>query len=137
MARYCLSLRGPIEFEKGTTVAQKINVTLVDDIDGGEASETVEFALDGTRYEIDLSAGNAQGLRDALAQYVAAARRAGRGGSTGTTSTGGRRTRRGSASMDRSQVQHVRQWARDTGLKVSERGRISADILEKYQAAHS
>ncbi|HVF19823.1 MAG TPA: Lsr2 family protein [Mycobacteriales bacterium] len=117
-------------------MAQKINVTLVDDIDGGEAAETVEFALDGTRYEIDLSAQNAQGLRDALAQYVAAARRAGRGAGAPSSSSNGRRSRRGSTSMDRSQVQHVRQWARDNGLKVSERGRISADILEKYQAAH-
>ena len=118
-------------------MAQKINVTLVDDIDGGEAAETVEFALDGTRYEIDLSAQNAQSLRDALAQYVAAARRAGRGGSGAPSAGGSRRSgRRGSASMDKSQVQHIRQWARDNGLKVSERGRISADILEKYQAAH-
>ena len=117
-------------------MAQKINVTLVDDIDGGEAAETVEFALDGTRYEIDLSAQNAQALRDALAQYVAAARRAGRGSSAPSSSGGRRSGRRGSTSMDKSQVQHIRQWARDNGLKVSERGRISADILEKYQAAH-
>ena len=119
-------------------MAQKINVTLVDDIDGGEAAETVEFALDGTRYEIDLSAQNAQGLRDALAQYVAAARRAGRGSGTSAATSGGRRSgRRGSTSMDKSQVQHIRQWARDNGIKVSERGRIGGDVLEKYQAAHS
>ena len=116
-------------------MAQKINVTLVDDIDGGEAAETVEFALDGTRYEIDLSAGNAQALRDAFAPFVAAARRAGRGASA-PSSSGGSRRRRGSTSMDRSQVQHIRQWARDNGIKVSERGRIGADVLEKYQAAH-
>ncbi len=117
-------------------MAQKINVTLVDDIDGGEAAETVEFALDGTRYEIDLSAGNAQALRDAFAPFVAAARRAGRGASAPSSSGSGRRARRGSTSMDRSQVQHIRQWARDNGIKVSERGRIGADVLEKYQAAH-
>ena len=118
-------------------MAQKINVTLVDDIDGGEAAETVEFALDGSRYEIDLSAGNAQALRAAFAPYVAAARRAGRGGSSSAgPAGGGRRSGRRGTSMDRSQVQHIRQWARDNGVKVSERGRISADILEKYQAAH-
>jgi hypothetical protein len=121
---------------KAITMAQKINVTLVDDIDGGEAAETVEFALDGTRYEIDLSASNAQGLRDAFAPFVAAARRAGRGASAPSSSDGRRRGRRGSTSMDRSQVQHIRKWARDNDIKVSERGRISADVLEKYQAAH-
>ena len=118
-------------------MAQKINVTLVDDIDGGEAAETVEFSLDGTRYEIDLSSGNAQSLRDAFAPFVAAGRRAGRGTSpTGTSGPGRRAARRGGTGMDRTQVQHIRQWARDNGLKVSERGRISADILAKYQAAH-
>ncbi len=115
-------------------MAQRINVTLVDDIDGGDADETVEFALDGSAYEIDLSAGNAQKLRDALAAYVGSARRAGRGTGAATARKAG--GRRGSASMDRSQVQHVRQWARDNGLKVSERGRISADIQAKYQSAH-
>jgi len=115
-------------------MAQKINVTLVDDIDGGDADETVTFALDGTSYEIDLSAANAARLRDTFATYVGSARRAGRGsGAGGARKSAGRR---GGASLDRSQVQHVRQWARDNGLKVSERGRISADILAKYQAAH-
>ncbi|HVE99627.1 MAG TPA: Lsr2 family protein [Mycobacteriales bacterium] len=115
-------------------MAQRVNVTLVDDIDGGDAAETIEFALDGTAYEIDLSAPNAQALRDALAPYVGAARRAGRGSSGGGARRGGRR---GSGTLDRSQVQHIRQWARESGHQVSERGRISADILEKYQAAHS
>ena len=117
-------------------MAQKINVTLVDDIDGGDAAETVEFALDGTSYEIDLSERNAQTLRDSLATYIASARRAGRGG--GTSSGAARRSgrRAGGGTMDRSQVQHIRQWARDNGHQVSERGRISADILAKYQAAH-
>ncbi|HVE63396.1 MAG TPA: Lsr2 family protein [Mycobacteriales bacterium] len=116
-------------------MAQKINVTLVDDIDGGAADETVEFALDGASYEIDLSTANAARLRDAFATYVGSARRAGRGGGASTgRKSGGRRSP--GASMDKSQVQHVRQWARDNGLQVSERGRISAEIQAKYQAAH-
>ena len=118
-------------------MAQKTIVTLIDDIDGGEAAETVEFALDGTSYEIDLSERNAQALRDALAQYVGAARRAGRGGA-GTAGGGARRggRRSGGGAIDKSQVQHIRQWARENGITVSERGRISAEVLEKYQAAH-
>ena len=59
-------------------MAQKVQVLLVDDIDGGEASETVSFALDGNSYEIDLSGKNATKLRDAFAKYVGAARKVGR-----------------------------------------------------------
>ena len=57
-------------------VAQKIQTLFIDDIDGGEAEGTVRFGLDGTDYEIDLSAKNATALRKALAKYIDAARRA-------------------------------------------------------------
>ena len=113
-------------------MAQKINVELVDDLDGSKAEETVSFGLDGSSYEIDLSKKNAQQLRDTLAKYVGAGRRASRSGSGG-----GRGRRRGGAPTDRSQLSHIRQWAREQGLNVSERGRISAELMEKYQSAHS
>ena len=58
-------------------MAQKVNIVLVDDLDGSEAAETVSFGLDGTSYEIDLNDKNARGLRDALASYVGHARKAG------------------------------------------------------------
>src|SRR6516164_4814697 len=58
-------------------VAQKVQTLVVDDIDGSAAEGTVRFGLDGTDYEIDLNANNAQALRDALAPYVTAGRRAG------------------------------------------------------------
>jgi hypothetical protein len=66
-------------------VAQKIQVLLIDDLDGSKADGTVRFGLDDTEYEIDLTAGHAQALRDALSRYVQAARRAGaaRGGLPG------------------------------------------------------
>jgi hypothetical protein len=111
-------------------MAQKVQVLLVDDLDGGEATETVSFALDGTSYEIDLSRKNADELRDAFAKYVGAARKAGRsGGSSGGRSSG--RTR-GSAAMDRDQAAAIRSWAKKQGLKVSDRGRIPASIIEQY-----
>jgi len=115
-------------------MAQKVQVLLVDDVDGGEASETVSFAIDGTSYEIDLSARNAEQLRDAVAKYVGAARRAGRssGGSTGRSSSSGRSSRGGSAPMDRDQAAAIRSWAKKQGLKVSDRGRIPAKIIEQY-----
>ena len=114
-------------------MAQKVQVLLVDDLDGGEASETVKFGLDGMNYEIDLSDANAQGLRDALAGYVGKARKLGRG----TAGRGGAATRtRGtsSAASDREQNRAIREWAKRQGLEISDRGRISADIMERYQA---
>jgi hypothetical protein len=114
---------------KRTRMAQKVQVLLVDDLDGGEATETVSFALDGSSYEIDLSKKNADVLRDAFAKYVGAARKAGRsGGSSGRSSSRGR----GSTAMDRDQAAAIRSWAKKQGLKVSDRGRIPATIIEQY-----
>jgi Lsr2 len=107
-------------------MAQKVQVILVDDIDGGTAEETVSFALDGVRYELDLSRKNAGKLRDSLAPYVGSARRV----------TGRRGRGRGRAGGRGTDTSAIRQWARDQGLKVSDRGRVPADILDKYDAAH-
>jgi hypothetical protein len=109
-------------------VAQKVTVSLIDDLDGDKADETVEFGLDGKNYEIDLSSGNAGKLRDALADYVAAARRpGGRRRSGGAAAAAARRP-----AVDREQNQAIRDWARKRGMKVSDRGRIPADVLEAY-----
>jgi hypothetical protein len=113
-------------------VAQKVTVSLIDDLDGDKADETVEFGLDGKSYEIDLSTGNADKLRDALASYVAAARRPGGrrrsgGGAAAAATAAARRP-----SVDREQNQAIRDWARKRGMKVSDRGRIPADVLEAY-----
>jgi hypothetical protein len=106
-------------------VAQKVQVILVDDIDGGSATETVRFSLDGTSYAIDLSAKNADKLRDAFAPFVGAARKSGsRSRRTGRRSSGDGRTAQ------------IRAWAKSKNLNVNERGRIPADIVAKYDAAH-
>lgn len=111
-------------------MAQKTIVQLIDDLDQGAADETVSFGLDGTNYEIDLSAKNAAKLRDALANYVANARRAGRANNrTGTPARRGR-----SARGDREQTQAIREWGRKNGWKVGSKGRIPADLLEAYNA---
>ena len=112
-------------------MAQKHIVQLIDDIDGGEAAETVTFALDGSSYAIDLSSKNAAKLRDALALYVANARRSGRG--PGRPAGSGRRGR-GGARSDREQTQAIREWARKNGHKVGQKGRIPATVLEAYHA---
>ena len=110
-------------------MAQKVTVTLVDDLDGSTAEETVEFGLDGASYAIDLSGNNAGRLRDALEEYVEHARRAG-GRKRGTPRPPGRAPR--TASADREQNQAIREWARKQGMKVSDRGRIPAEVLEAY-----
>ena len=112
-------------------MAKKVQVTLVDDIDGSEAVETVGFALDGSSYEIDLSKANAAKLRDALSSYVANARRAGQ-----VRVAGAGRSGRATARADREQIQAVREWARRNGHKVSDRGRVPASVLDAYNAAH-
>ena len=111
-------------------MAQKVQVVLVDDLDGGPAEETVTFSLDGVAYEIDLSHDNAATLRDTLATYVGHARRLG-GGARRTSSRS--RTR---AAGDGPSPAAVREWARSQGIAVNERGRISADLQAKFQAAH-
>jgi hypothetical protein len=121
-------LPGNITSRKEYPVAQKVQVILVDDVDGGEATETVTFGLDGTSYEIDLSANNAAALRDSFAQWVGAARKAGR--SSARPSSRGR-----SAATDREQTQAIRAWARKQGHKVNDRGRIPADIVAAYNAS--
>lgn len=109
-------------------MAQKVNIILVDDLDGGEADETVTFGLDGTTYEIDLTDGNAAALREALSGYVGHARK---------VSGASRRGRKGSASASSSSnTKDVRDWARSQGMDVSERGRISGEIQQAYDAAH-
>jgi hypothetical protein len=97
---------------------------LVDDLDGGSADETVTFGLDGNAYEIDLSQANADRLREALAPFVAGARR--------ISGRKGRATPRSSGNSD---AAAIRAWAKQNGHAVSERGRVSAEIRAAYEAA--
>lgn len=108
-------------------MAQKVQVLLLDDLSGGEADETVTFALDGKTYEIDLNSENAKKLRSALEPYVKAGRRAG----------GGRGRGRGrSASSSSSQdTAKIRAWAKENGYEVNDRGRVPANIREAYEKA--
>jgi hypothetical protein len=114
-------------------MAQRVNVVLVDDIDGSDAAETVSFALDGVDYEIDLSDKHAAELRDAVALYVGHARRTGgrRKGSRRSGSGSG-----GSGSGGGTSAADIRAWARENGWEVPERGRVSAEVREAYAAAN-
>ena len=107
-------------------MAQKTQVILLDDLDGGSADETVTFGLDGTSYEIDLNSANAAALRDSLAPYVASGRR------VGGRSSGGRGRKRAGDNR----TPEIRAWAREHGHKVNERGRIPASVVEAWEKAH-
>jgi hypothetical protein len=112
-------------------MAQRVNVVLVDDLDGGDAAETVTFALDGVDYEIDLSDKHAGELREALALYVGHARR-----SAGRRRGSVRRTRAAGSAQGGASAAEIREWARENGWDVPERGRVSAEVREAYTAAH-
>ena len=104
---------------------------LIDDIDGGDADETITFALDGTQYEIDLSKKNAAKMRDGLARYIDAGACIGRGASTARATAG---RGRGPAKADRDQNRAIREWAQTKGLDVSDCGRIKQEIVDRYNA---
>jgi hypothetical protein len=112
-------------------VARVTQVSLVDDIDGSVASSTVGFSLDGKTYELDLSDKNAGKLRTALAPFVASARRS---GGRARRSAGGPTMARRPA-VDRERTTAIREWAREQGHKVADRGRIPASVVEAYEKA--
>jgi hypothetical protein len=107
-------------------MASRTITELIADTDGKKADETVTFGLDGRTYEIDLTTGNVKSLRDTLAPYVSVASR------------GGGRSRRsggGTTTWDPAESQAIREWALASGYEVSDRGRISAEIVEAYDNA--
>ncbi|HZA11787.1 Lsr2 family protein [Mycobacterium sp.] len=109
-------------------MAQKVTVAFVDDLDGKPAAETVTFALDGVRYEIDLSSKNAKKIRGDLKPWIDAGRRTGEA----------RRRRSGRAGRsrgDQNELAAVREWARRSGYKIGHRGRIPADVVNAYRTA--
>ncbi len=112
-------------------MVQKTQVILVDDIDGSEADETVTFALDGVSYEIDLTSAHATEFRDAFASWIGHARKQQARAGGRATGGGARRGR-----TDKEQLSKIREWARENGYTVSDRGRIPGNVLEAFQAAH-
>lgn len=106
-------------------MAQRRIVELIDDLDETliEDGGTQTFTLNGTAYEIDLTSANAEKLRAALAPFIAAGRR--------VRQTPTQR----SSSRPNEDLNAIRQWARENGHTVSDRGRIAADIVAAYRAA--
>jgi hypothetical protein len=108
-------------------MAQKIQTLFIDDIDGGDAEGTVRFALDGNEFEIDLNGKHSNELRSTLDKYISHARRVG----SAPRRSGARGVRKPS-SVD---TVAVRTWARQQGIEIKERGRVPANVVERYQAA--
>ncbi len=112
-------------------VAQQVITKSIDDLDGSEASGSVEFALDGREYEIDLSDDNAAKLREALAPFVAAGRPAGRSGRSRLASPSPRRS---SSGRSRQEMAEMRTWLREHGYQVSARGRIPNEFMQAWES---
>ena len=116
-------------------MAQKVVVELVDDLDGTASADinTVTFSLDGASYEIDLNENNAERLRESLARYLGAARRTG-GRIKRPATTTGPATR---PAADRDQTKAIREWARNNGWALADRGRIPANVVTAFDEAHA
>lgn len=109
-------------------MAQKVQVLLVDDLDGSEATETVAFGLDGATYEIDLNEKNVKAFRKVIAPYADKARK-----------VSGRRTTTARSSAPRTgpDPKVVRAWAAENGIEVSQIGRVPVSVVKQYEAAHA
>jgi hypothetical protein len=118
-------------------MAERIVRQLIDDIDGTEIAdgkgERIDFSFRGADYHIDLSSANAAKLDKALAPYIDAASKA-RGGGSRRPKAKTRTIGNGKSSSE--QLAAIREWARKSGHEVAERGRIKAEVVEAFNAAH-
>lgn len=119
-----------VQRPQGEDMAKRTTTTLVDDIDGSEATQTVSFGLDGTTYEIDLNDVHAEDLREVLAPFVSVARPV-----AGASRQRVNRSTTKTKSDGTIDTKAVRAWAEANGVEVSGRGRIKADVLRQYEAA--
>ena len=106
-------------------MAQKIETILEDDLDGGEATQTVHFGVDGKSFEIDLNDSNAAELRELLNDYIIAAR----------LDSAGTARKAPQHRSDPAVVKAIRSWARSNGMEIKDRGRIPSGVVEAYHAA--
>jgi hypothetical protein len=108
-------------------MAQKMHTLFIDDLDGSAAQSTIRFGLNGTDYEIDLSAAHAQEFETALQRYVTAGRKV-----PGSSRRAGRGARRDSGAPSPSAV---RQWAKSQGVEVRDRGRVPNELVIRFREA--
>ncbi len=121
-------------------IASQVTVRLIDDLDGSDATQSVEFVYKGKSYRLDLNDDNALNLEKALAPYMAAAEQAG----SAETSSRPRGTRRQAVARSRKPKQasdynpkEVRVWAQANGVDLPARGRIPSEVLERFAASRT
>lgn len=124
LIRCCWPMGGIIHF-----MAKQTTVTITDDLDGSANAKEVSFSLDGRTWAIDLGAKNRAALEKALKPYIAKATEQGRAKSRGKAA------RSSSRSRSRRDVAAVREWAKNNGHQVSDRGRVSSEVQRAYDAA--
>lgn len=115
-------------------MTRKETVVVLDDLDGTAGAKPEEFGYHGVTYEIDLSDDNAGKLRDFLADYIAVARKA---ASTPATRTAARKADAAEVAAQRDQNRKIKEWARENGFSVADRGRLPVEVLGAYNKAHS
>jgi hypothetical protein len=125
--------------ESGLTMAQRTIVTLVDDLTGevAENISTVEFALDGRTYELDLTDDNSAKLHDALSQYVNAARKIGGRRRSAARPDGGSKSTGRATGYNRETLKSIREWAKKNGHNISDRGRLPAEVVQAWETAQA
>ena len=116
-------------------MAQNVTITTIDDLDSAHGVQTpdakpIRFGLDGVAYEIDLAADNEGKLRDALADYIAKARKA---GGRAKASTSKATSAAPGSRYTRAQLAEIRQWAIDNGARCGDRGRLPADVVTAWE----
>lgn len=104
-------------------MAQKVIIHLIDDLDGSDATQTVQFGYEGVEYTIDLSDANAANLRTILTEHAQVARR----------TSGRRKTSSNNPVPKNSDAAQMREWLRSAGHEISDRGRIPNDLVKLYQ----
>ncbi len=104
-------------------MAKTVSVVITDDLDGSPGADSVTFSFDGQGYEMDLAPANRERMAQSLRPFIDAGRK-----------ISNRKSARGSRS--RTDLGAVRAWASAQGLNVAERGRISSEVMSKYEAAH-
>jgi uncharacterized Ntn-hydrolase superfamily protein len=120
-------------------MAQKTIVTMVDDLTGevAENISTVEFELDGRAYELDLTEENSAKLHDALSQYVNAARKVGGPRRSGPRTGRALKSTSPTTGYNRETLRSIREWAKKNGHSVSDRGRLSVEVLQSWEKAQA
>jgi hypothetical protein len=112
-------------------MARKLIEQITDDLDGSKADGSVRFSWNDVNYEIDLSKKNAAAFAKAMKPYLEGARK------VRPADRRGRRSRTGSTASRRqveSDLAAIRDWARQNGHAVADRGRIPAAVLAAYAA---